>query len=93
MINATCTWFRYVLNNEIYYDPVMFINQNYNWTVHQGIQAGISARPFSLLALSGNYTYTEARFLGGTFEGKEIPAVPMHKGMISTQVFLLDFHS
>lgn len=68
------------LTNEIFYNPVAFANQNYTgqtrhdvWMVQEEWQLTDQAR------LSANYTYTVARFRGGAFDGRDIPAVPKHK--------------
>lgn len=89
IVNTAVTWFRYILNNELYYNPLTFANENYDWTLHEGVEFGVSARPMPILVLSGNYTYTDAHFIGGgSFNGKQIPIVPMHKGSAGVRLLL-----
>jgi len=68
------------MKNEIFFNPMTFANENYTdktrhdvWMVQEEWQLTEQAR------LSANYTYTVARFRGGAFNGKDIPAVPKHK--------------
>jgi len=68
------------LTNEIFFNPATFSNENYTdktrhevWMVQEQWQLSEQAR------ISANYTYTVARFRGGAFNGKDIPAVPKHK--------------
>jgi iron complex outermembrane receptor protein len=82
-IQANVTLFRAKIKNEIYYDPTpspfMGTNANYPETLHQGVELGCNADLFERLTIFGNYTYEEAVFDGGSYDGKDIPAVPRSK--------------
>ena len=82
-IQANATLFRAKIKNEIYYDPTpspfMGTNANYPKTLHQGVELGCNADLFKRLTLFGNYTYEEAVFQGGPYDGNDIPAVPRSK--------------
>jgi iron complex outermembrane receptor protein len=83
LIQANMTLYRVKFKNEIYYDPtpVPFFgtNSNYPETLHQGVEVGSNADLFGILTLFGNYTYEEAVFVGGPYDGKDIPGVPRNK--------------
>ncbi|NTV29406.1 MAG: TonB-dependent receptor [Candidatus Omnitrophica bacterium] len=54
-------------------------NDNYDRTVHQGLETSAEARVNSRLKLRGGYTFTDARFSNGAYAGNEIPLVARHK--------------
>jgi len=65
------------LDNEIFFNPVTFSNENYrNTTRHDLLTLSGYWWLHDWLQLSGNYTYSRAEFRGGLFDGKKIPAVP-----------------
>jgi iron complex outermembrane receptor protein len=82
-IQANLTFYRAEINNEIYYNPTPapFIgtNANYPETLHQGIEMGVTADLLKKLTLFGNYTFEDAVFQAGPFDGNEIPGVPRNK--------------
>jgi iron complex outermembrane receptor protein len=82
-IQANVTLFRAKIENEIYFDPnpspFIGTNANYPETLHQGVEVGGKADLFETLTFFGNYTYEEAVFDGGPYDGKDIPAVPRNK--------------
>jgi iron complex outermembrane receptor protein len=82
-IQANVTLFRAKIENEIYFDPnpspFMGTNANYPETLHQGVEIGGKADLFERLTFFGNYTYEEAVFEEGLYDGKDIPAVPRNK--------------
>ncbi|MDI6642071.1 MAG: TonB-dependent receptor, partial [Elusimicrobiota bacterium] len=71
------------ITNEIYYDPYLFKNKNYESTVHQGIETEIDYRPIKKFSLSANYTFTNAFFDKGDYKNKKIPLVPQDKFYLS----------
>jgi iron complex outermembrane receptor protein len=89
-IQANVTFFHARINNEIYFDPTPspFIgtNANYPETLHQGVEAGCNADLFNRLMILGNYTYEKAVFVGGSFDGNDIPAVPRNKFNVGFRV-------
>jgi iron complex outermembrane recepter protein len=68
-------------SNEIFFDPLVgFFGQNANMegkTIRQGAELGASFR-YSNFYLYTNYTFTDAEFDGGPFDGNEVPNVPRH---------------
>ena len=67
------------IKNEIYYNPLTYINENYDSTQHRGIELSWNWGVLDNLTLRGNYAYSEAFFDGGVFNNNQIPAVPAHK--------------
>ena len=65
--------------NEIYYDPYLSYNNNYDDnTNRKGIEAQLKFNPIEPVNIYTNYTYTIAKFKGDNFSNNEIPAVPTH---------------
>jgi iron complex outermembrane recepter protein len=81
------------LKNELYYNPATYMNENYDKTRHQGIEAGFSSKLPWRLKLSGNYTFDQAVFKEGVYKGKDIPMVPEHKFNLGLTHFFTDFLS
>ncbi len=79
LIQANVTLFRANINDEIFYNRATFTNENYEETLHQGVEVGCRGELFDNLTLFGNYTYEKATFEGGAFDGNDIPAVPKNK--------------
>ena len=87
-IEANLTLFWVDLRNEIFFNPLTFTNENLPKTRRQGIEAGVKARPFPWLLLSGNYGYTRPFIRSVPFSGNDIPGVPRHKGSIGSELQL-----
>lgn len=68
------------LDQEIFYNPLTFANENYSdKTRHDVITLAVFWDAHDWLQLSGNYTYALTKFRGGSFDGKNIPAVPKNR--------------
>jgi iron complex outermembrane receptor protein len=66
--------------NEIYYNPYTYANQNLDGdTSRQGAEGFMNWSPYEWLSVFGNYTYTHTKIKGGMFDGKHIPGVPEKK--------------
>ena len=78
-LQTNITFYRAEIKDEIFFNKDTFTNENYDQTLHQGMEVGARADFFERLTLYGNYTYEEATFRGGPFDGKDIPAVPRNK--------------
>jgi iron complex outermembrane receptor protein len=78
-LQVNLTLYRADINHEIYFNRLTFANENYDETLHQGIEAGAKADLFDRIMLFGNYTYERATFSGGIFDGDDLPAVPRNK--------------
>jgi iron complex outermembrane receptor protein len=76
--------FRIDTNNEIFFNPNTFANENLDGkTRRDGVEISFS-KDFNHLALRGSYTYAKAKILGGQFDGKRIPNVPRSKATLDT---------
>jgi iron complex outermembrane receptor protein len=75
--------FRIDTDNEIFYNPVAYANENLDgMTRRDGIEVSVSAKATRWLTLKGGYTYLDATVKGGAFRGKDIPNVPKHKAVL-----------
>ena len=63
-------------------------NDNYDRTVHQGVESSLEAKLSDRLTTFGNYTFTDAHFSGGAYGGNEIPLVPRHKASAGLRFLL-----
>ncbi len=66
------------LDNELVFDPITFQNLNLDQTRRDGIIYSFTFRPTDNLSLNTNYSYTNARFDSGLFNGNRIPLVAEH---------------
>lgn len=78
-LQANITFYRAEIKDEIFYNKDTFTNENYEQTLHQGMEIGCRADLFNRVTLLGNYTYEKASFPNGPFDGNDIPAVPRNK--------------
>ena len=78
-IGGSLTYFNSKTDNEIYYDPFTFANGNYDKTKREGIEAAVYLTLMKGLNLNLLYSYTDARFDGGAYDGNTIPLVPKNK--------------
>jgi iron complex outermembrane receptor protein len=85
-IEANLTLFWIDLQNEIFFNPATFTNENYPKTRRLGIELGVKARPFEWLSLWGNYGYIKPHLRGDSFSGNDIPGVPRHKGSVGADI-------
>jgi len=76
--------FRIDTNNEIFYNPNAFANENLDGkTRRDGVEVSLR-KNFDHLTLRGGYTYTKAAILGGQFDGNRIPDVPRSQATLDT---------
>jgi iron complex outermembrane receptor protein len=69
--------FRQETKDEIYYDAVNYLNDNYDdKTIRNGVEAGVKYYPVHFLALWLNYTWMQAKFED---TDKDVPLVPEHE--------------
>ncbi len=89
-LSGRLTLFRAEIKNEIFYDPLpkpyIGTNENHPETLHQGIEAGLTAHISEKITLNGNYTYQKATFEADPYNGNDIPAVPRHKAAVGIRV-------
>ncbi len=94
---VTVTPYQIDLNDEIFFDPVTFANSNYNETRRRGVEVGQQAdllkffdlEKLSKLEFFTNYTYENAEFVDGIYDGKDIPLVPRHQTDVGVTVGFL----
>lgn len=84
--NLTLFWID--LQDEIFYNPLTFSNENYPNTRRQGIEVGLKIKPLSWLHVWGNYGYVHPTLRGEGFSGNDIPGVSRHKGSIGTDIHM-----
>jgi len=76
--------FRLDTDQEIFFNPVTYTNENLDGTTRRdGIEISLSAQPVDWLKLKGGYTFLHAEVKEGTFNGNKIPNVPEHKADFS----------
>ena len=88
--------FRMEVDNELYYNATHTLswgywdgrNDNYDETIHEGLEASFDARVSDEIVFFGNYAFTKAFFDKGVYNNNEIPLVPRHKGNIGLRLFL-----
>jgi len=80
------TLYRAEFDNEIFYNPLTLTNENHPKTLHRGIEIGAKAELSRFVTCFGNLTYEKATFEKEPFDGKDIPAVPRHKGSLGMRI-------
>lgn len=68
--------YRSNIHNEIGYDGNLGVNTNFDPTRHQGVEAELGWKPSATVQSKLSYTYTEATFTRGNYNGETIPLVP-----------------
>ncbi len=87
-----CCLFRLDTTDEIYYDNTVYQNLNYDGKIRRdGVETGLSLNALDWLTLKGTYTFTEAAFESGTYDGKNFPGVPEHSYALSSIVKIESF--
>lgn len=74
-------WFRYDIDNELYYNPLVPANLNLDPTRHQGVELEARHKLTSSIDLNGSLTWLQATFRSGRagnvdLSGKQVPMVP-----------------
>ncbi|MBN2061295.1 MAG: TonB-dependent receptor [Deltaproteobacteria bacterium] len=85
-IRGTFTLFRAEIDNEIFYNPMTFSNENHPKTLRHGVEAGISGEIFRRVNLFVNYSYVEAEFDENPYKGNDIPSVPRHRANLGFRI-------
>lgn len=82
-------FFRIDTKDEIFFNPVSFANENLDGkSRRQGVEFALTTGLFKWLSMSGSYTYTDSKILGGFYKGNDMPNVPYHKATLSTDLEL-----
>lgn len=84
---ASIVAFRSDIEDELYYNNILFTNVNMPPTRRQGIELSGSWTPLATLTLEGRYTWTDATFRSGAFSGvdvsgKTVPVVPRQRATL-----------
>ncbi|MFO7556334.1 MAG: TonB-dependent receptor [Desulfobacterales bacterium] len=80
---ANVNFFRMDTNNELFFNPADFANENYDGkTRREGVEISLT-KVIDKITLNGNYTYTDATYTSGQFENNNVPNVPNHKAALS----------
>jgi iron complex outermembrane receptor protein len=78
-MSLNATLYRIAFDNEIFYNPLTYTNENHPKTLHRGIEIGGKAEPCRYFSCYANYTYEKATFEAEPFKGNDIPAVPKNR--------------
>jgi len=78
-IGGSFTYFQSKTDNEIYYNPLTFVNGNYDRTKREAVEVAVYLNLLKDLSLNFLYSYTDAKFDGGVFDGNTVPLVPKDK--------------
>jgi len=89
--NVSLSLFRMNVKNELYYNadggPTGYgQNENYDKTIHEGLESSLVAKLNSWVTFSGNYSFTDSFFEGGENNKNQIPMVPQHKGSLGVKL-------
>ncbi len=85
-VYLSLTLFRAEIDDEIFFNPSTYANENYPKTLHRGAEAAAKAGITRFITLFGNYTYERATFEKEPFHGNDIPAVPRNKANAGIRV-------
>lgn len=85
-LEANLTLFWAEIKDEIFYNPATWTNENFPKTRRQGMEIGAKIKPLSWITAWGNYGYIRPILREDPFSGKDIPAVPRHKGSVGVDI-------
>lgn len=84
-INVSVNLFRSETEQEIFFNPLSFANENLDGdTVRQGVELKLS-KQFSRVLVNGSYTFRDTEIDGGIYDGNEIPNVPRHQFTVGAE--------
>ena len=92
-IKGSFLLFRMNVNDYIYYNPTggqwgFGENENYDKSVHEGIESSLEIKPNNWITFFGNYSFTRAYFDEGIYNKNDIPMVPRHKATLGLNFIL-----
>ncbi|MBZ9577973.1 TonB-dependent receptor [Patescibacteria group bacterium] len=73
------------LDNEIWYDYTQRQYKNYGQTSHKGIETSLTLKIIKELTSFVNYSYTRAKNESGSYDGKYLANIPIHKGSLGVK--------
>ncbi|MEN8158705.1 MAG: TonB-dependent receptor [Myxococcota bacterium] len=68
------------VEDEMLFDPTLFVNRNLGRVVHRGVELSASLRPTEWLELYASYTYEDVSIERGVPGAGPIPPTPEHRG-------------
>jgi iron complex outermembrane receptor protein len=81
-IYGNLNFFRLDTEDEIFFNPVTFSNENLDAeTRRDGIEAS-SGYDSTAISVKGTYTYRDTEIRGGAFTGNDLPNVPRHQASL-----------
>jgi TonB-dependent siderophore receptor len=78
-LRANLSFYWMELDNEIWYDYVTNKYQNYGKTSHKGVETSLDFKVAKWLSGFANYTYSRAKNETGSYSGKYLTSIPIHK--------------
>ncbi|MCX5710815.1 MAG: TonB-dependent receptor, partial [Candidatus Omnitrophica bacterium] len=78
-VRADLSFYWMELDNEIWYDYATNQYQNYGKTSHKGIETDLDFKIAKWLSGFANYTYSRAKNENGSYSGKYLTNIPIHK--------------
>ncbi len=89
-VNLGVNFFRLNTDDEIFYNPASFANENFaDKTIRQGVELTVS-KSFANILLNGSYTFRDTEIDGGIFAGNEIPNVPRNQFTVGAEAKILE---
>jgi len=89
-INLSVNIFRLETDDEIFFNPASFANENLDGdTIRQGVEVKAS-KQFSRILLKGSYTLRDTEIDGGIYDGNEIPNVPRHQFTVGAEATIFE---
>ncbi len=74
-VSARATFFHIETDKEILFNDITNRNENFD-TTRDGVEASLDWQLTELLKVSGGFSFTDAEFDTGMFDGKRVPLVP-----------------
>ncbi len=88
-LKLNLTIFRMNIENELYYNPLTFANENYDKTRHDGLELALESKITKNIGFFSSYAYTKSTFLGGSYDKNDVPMVSRHKGSMGLRFLIL----
>lgn len=82
-ISGNVTLFQIRTDDEIFYNPLAYANENYPETLRRGVELGANYTLTENIVLSGTYSYLKAEFVKDSFDGNSVPGVPKQSGNLT----------
>jgi iron complex outermembrane receptor protein len=92
-LKGSFSLFRMKVRDELHYNSTggpltSGKNENYDKTIHEGLEVSLDSKLSKRVAFFSNYTFTKAFFVGSQYNKNEIPMAPRHKGSVGLRFLL-----